>query len=65
MTVLFGDFSVVNFIQSHPTANLIASSGIDPAVKLWLLMPEDFTNNHVVKGVNLVEANQNLWLWIL
>lgn len=40
VTALFGDFSIVNCIQPHPTACLIASSGIDPAVKLWSPMPE-------------------------
>lgn len=32
---LFGDSSIVNCIQPHPSACFIASSGIDMCVKLW------------------------------
>lgn len=40
VTALIGDVSIVNCIQPHPSACFIASSGIDPAVKLWSPMPE-------------------------
>ncbi|KAJ8965028.1 hypothetical protein NQ314_004426 [Rhamnusium bicolor] len=60
VTALFGDVSIVNCIQPHPSACFIASSGIDPAVKLWSPMPEDDNvNPRVVKDINaVVEANQ-------
>ncbi|XP_018576693.1 WD and tetratricopeptide repeats protein 1 [Anoplophora glabripennis] len=60
VTALIGDVSIVNCIQPHPSACFIASSGIDPAVKLWSPMPEDDNiNTRVVKDINaVVEANQ-------
>ncbi|KAJ8985072.1 hypothetical protein NQ317_019756 [Molorchus minor] len=60
VTALFGDVSIVNCIQPHPSACFIASSGIDPAVKLWSPLPEDDSvNPRVVKDVAaVVEANQ-------
>ncbi|XP_076250174.1 WD and tetratricopeptide repeats protein 1-like isoform X2 [Rhynchophorus ferrugineus] len=60
VTALFGDVSIVNCIQPHPSACFIASSGIDPVVKLWSPVPEDGSiNSRVVKEVNaVVEANQ-------
>ncbi len=30
-----GDESIVNCLQGHPTACLLATSGIDPVVRLW------------------------------
>ncbi len=30
-----GDDSIVNCLQGHPTACILASSGIDPQVRLW------------------------------
>jgi hypothetical protein len=35
ITALRGDRYVVNCIDSHPTAPLLASCGIDATVKLW------------------------------
>jgi WD40 repeat protein len=35
VTALRGDRYVVNCIDSHPTAPLLASCGIDATVKLW------------------------------
>lgn len=62
VTALFGDVSIVNCIQPHPSACFIASSGIDSGVKLWSPLPEldDFVNPRVVTDVQaVVEANQN------
>ncbi|PIK40628.1 putative WD and tetratricopeptide repeats protein 1-like [Apostichopus japonicus] len=39
--VLRGDDSIVNCLQPHPTSCLLASSGIDPVVRLWSPRPED------------------------
>ena len=33
--VLRGDDSIVNCLQPHPTSCLLATSGIDPVVRLW------------------------------
>lgn len=33
--VLRGDDSIVNCLQPHPTQCLLATSGIDPVVRLW------------------------------
>ena len=39
--VLRGDDSIVNCLQSHPNCCLLASSGIDPVVRLWSPRPDD------------------------
>ncbi|KAL1505526.1 hypothetical protein ABEB36_005071 [Hypothenemus hampei] len=58
---LVGDVSIVNCLQPHPSTCLIASSGIDPVVKLWSPMPEDGIENiRVVKDIEtVVRANQH------
>ena len=33
--VLHGDESIVNCIQPHPFTNMIATSGIDPHIRIW------------------------------
>lgn len=40
LTALVGDLSIVNCVQPHPSACFIASSGIDPVVKLWSPLPD-------------------------
>lgn len=39
--VLRGDDSIVNCLQPHPTHCMMATSGIDPVVRLWSPRPED------------------------
>ncbi|KAL0275580.1 UNVERIFIED_CONTAM: hypothetical protein PYX00_003392 [Menopon gallinae] len=53
--VLKGDDSVVNCLQPHPTSCLLATSGIDPVVRLWSPLPEDGTKNERVV-LNLDDA---------
>lgn len=57
---LWGDVSIVNCVQPHPTHCFIASSGIDMAVKLWSPKPEEGEVNKlmVVDPWAAVEANQ-------
>jgi len=43
--VLQADESIVNCVQPHPYSCLLASSGIDPVVRLWAPMPEDGSMN--------------------
>jgi len=43
--VLDGDSSTVNCVQGHPTAPVLASSGIDAVVRLWNPRPVDGTEN--------------------
>ena len=38
--VLRGDDSIVNCLQPHPSACILATSGIDPVVRLWSPRPE-------------------------
>ncbi|KAF5308666.1 hypothetical protein FQR65_LT06127 [Abscondita terminalis] len=59
-TALWGDVSIVNCVQPHPSACFIATSGIDPVVKLWSPMREEgFTNTRFVADYwAAVEANQ-------
>lgn len=43
--VLRGDDSIVNCLQPHPSVCLLATSGIDPVVRLWSPRPEDGSKN--------------------
>ncbi|XP_034181101.2 WD and tetratricopeptide repeats 1 [Osmia lignaria lignaria] len=43
--VLRGDERIVNCLQPHPSTCLLATSGIDPVVRLWSPLPEDGTVN--------------------
>ncbi|KAL4233448.1 WD and tetratricopeptide repeat-containing protein [Mactra antiquata] len=43
--VLRGDESIVNCLQPHPSYCLLATSGIDPVVRLWSPQAEDGTKN--------------------
>ena len=38
--VLRGDDSIVNCLQPHPSTCLLATSGIEPVVRLWSPRPE-------------------------
>ncbi len=38
--ILTGDDSIVNCLQGHPSACLLATSGIESTVKLWSPQPE-------------------------
>lgn len=43
--VLRGDDSIVNCLQPHPSSCLLATSGIDPVVRLWSPRPQDGSSN--------------------
>ncbi|CAL7932852.1 unnamed protein product [Xylocopa violacea] len=43
--VLRGDERIVNCLQPHPSTCLLATSGIDPVVRLWSPLPEDGSKN--------------------
>ncbi|XP_058802060.1 WD and tetratricopeptide repeats protein 1-like [Phymastichus coffea] len=43
--VLKGDQRIVNCLQPHPSMCLLATSGIDPVIRLWSPMPEDGSVN--------------------
>ncbi|XP_060813250.1 WD and tetratricopeptide repeats protein 1-like isoform X1 [Bombus pascuorum] len=43
--VLRGDERIVNCLQPHPSTCLLATSGIDPVVRLWSPLPEDGSIN--------------------
>merc|ERR1712096_30039 len=43
--VLMGDEAIVNCLQGHPTAPILATSGIDPVVRIWQPRPEDGEEN--------------------
>lgn len=38
--VLRGDERIVNCLQPHPSTCLLATSGIDPVIRLWSPWPE-------------------------
>lgn len=58
--VLRGDESIVNCLEPHPTACLLATSGIDPVVRLWSPRPEDGKRNdrEVANSDDAASANQ-------
>jgi len=43
--VLVGDDNIVNCLQSHPHAPILATSGIDPVVRIWQPLPENGDTN--------------------
>ncbi|KAF4076225.1 hypothetical protein AMELA_G00227760 [Ameiurus melas] len=58
--VLQGDESIVNCLQPHPSYCFLATSGIDPVVRLWSPRPEtDSENGRVVEDMDgASQANQ-------
>lgn len=60
MRVLRGDDSIVNCLQPHPSYCLLATSGIDPVVRLWSPRPEDGSKNdrEVIDLDDAASANQ-------
>ncbi|XP_021913240.1 WD and tetratricopeptide repeats protein 1 [Zootermopsis nevadensis] len=60
MRVLRGDDSIVNCLQPHPSYCLLATSGIDPVVRLWSPRPEDGSSNEreVIDLDDAASANQ-------
>lgn len=57
--VLRGDESIVNCLQGHPTAPILATSGIDPVVRLWQPLPQDGCNNDRMVEDAATAANNN------
>ncbi|XP_011304598.1 WD and tetratricopeptide repeats protein 1 [Fopius arisanus] len=60
LRVLRGDERIVNCLQPHPSTCLLATSGIDPVIRLWSPLPEDGTVNdrEVEKIYEAASANQ-------
>ncbi|GJQ74429.1 hypothetical protein Trydic_g21299 [Trypoxylus dichotomus] len=60
VTALQADPSIVNCIQPHPSACYLASSGIDPCIRLWSPAKEDGTyNRFIVSDIEIIiEENQ-------
>ncbi|KAH6928649.1 hypothetical protein HPB50_018170 [Hyalomma asiaticum] len=58
--VMRGDDSIVNCLQPHPSTCLLATSGIDPVVRLWSPKPEDGRkeDREVVDSEDAAVANQ-------
>jgi len=57
--VLVGDEAIVNCLQGHPTAPILATSGIDPVVRLWQPAPEDGQENARAVGDLEAAASSN------
>ncbi|XP_011500985.1 PREDICTED: WD and tetratricopeptide repeats protein 1-like [Ceratosolen solmsi marchali] len=62
--ILKGDPRIVNCLQPHPSICLLATSGIDPFIKLWSPMPEDgrvnaweIKNQHEAATANYIRMN--------
>ncbi|XP_070569069.1 WD and tetratricopeptide repeats protein 1-like [Ptychodera flava] len=59
--VLRGDESIVNCLQPHPSHCFLATSGIDPVVRLWSPRPEDGPkedDRHIEETDSAATANQ-------
>ncbi|ESO93249.1 hypothetical protein LOTGIDRAFT_189887, partial [Lottia gigantea] len=58
--VLRGDDSIVNCLQPHPSYCLLATSGIDPVVRLWSPRPDDGSKNEreIDNSDDAASANQ-------
>ncbi|XP_071486508.1 WD and tetratricopeptide repeats protein 1-like [Diadema antillarum] len=58
--VLRGDDSIVNCLQPHPSQCLLATSGIDPVVRLWSPRPQDGSSNDrcIAEPDSAATANQ-------
>jgi len=57
--VLVGDEAIVNCLQGHPTAPILATSGIDPVVRIWQPRPEDGQENSRVVSDLEAAASSN------
>ncbi|KAK0087173.1 hypothetical protein PV325_001625 [Microctonus aethiopoides] len=64
--VLRGDERIVNCLQPHPSTCLLATSGIDPVIRLWSPLPEDgsvnereIENFHEAASANQVRMNRD------
>jgi len=57
--VLVGDEAIVNCLQGHPTAPILATSGIDPVVRIWQPAPEDGQENTRAVGDLDAAASSN------
>ncbi|CAD5121988.1 DgyrCDS10441 [Dimorphilus gyrociliatus] len=58
LITLSGDDSIVNCLQPHPYTCLLASSGIDPVVKLWGPLSENEENKYLITDSDKV-ASEN------
>ncbi|KAI4489570.1 hypothetical protein M0802_011007 [Mischocyttarus mexicanus] len=58
--ILRGDDRIVNCLQPHPSTCLLATSGIDPVIRLWSPLPEDgVINDREIKNLeDAASANQ-------
>ena len=55
--VLKGDESIVNCLQPHPFASYLATSGIDPQVRIWSPMSREKEDERVVSDVKTAVLN--------
>ncbi|XP_043477036.1 WD and tetratricopeptide repeats protein 1 [Leptopilina heterotoma] len=58
--ILRGDERIVNCLQPHPSVCLLATSGIDPDIRLWSPLPEDGKKNdrEILNLDDAASANQ-------
>lgn len=64
--ILQGDESIVNCLQPHPSYCFLATSGIDPVVRLWNPRPEVNTQKESGRvGINKCFTSSYSLLFIL
>ena len=56
--VMKADDSIVNCLQPHPSICMLASSGIDPYVRLWSPSGNETSDRTVIETENAAAANQ-------
>ena len=60
--MLKGDDSIVNCIQPHPYSAMLATSGIDPYVRIWTpnSSPSEETSERVISDIKSAALNNQL-----
>jgi len=56
--VMHADDSIVNCLQPHPSICMLASSGIDPYVRLWSPSGNEASDRSIIETENAAAANQ-------
>ncbi|XP_077968681.1 WD and tetratricopeptide repeats protein 1-like [Styela clava] len=55
--IMTADSSIVNCVQPHPSSCLLATSGIDPEIKLWSPKLYENKQENVIEDMNSVAAD--------
>ncbi|KAJ1485068.1 hypothetical protein T484DRAFT_1795066 [Baffinella frigidus] len=59
LRVIKADEDIVNCVQAHPYDTVLATSGIEPTVKLWLLGGREWAHAFADRGI---ESTVKIWM---